>query len=227
MKEEKFRYCPSCGEIDISNNCFDCNRSARKAIKPKESRYSYQQYIQEAERRFGDPFRWLEVFETDELIGNPEFNLERYNTFGNAKYHLYLCPVCAKHYNTLHSREEITCGICGHRVVLYETTHNLNYYHIKSMVLFGDFHHHREIIIDEELSGNSLFDREEASKITQENAYAAPKTVTANIPKCPTCQSTRIKRISNAKRSLHAFAFGIFSKTAQSQFECENCGYKW
>lgn len=48
-----------------------------------------------------------------------------------------------------------------------------------------------------------------------------------NVPKCPTCQSTNIKKISSAKRSLHAFAFGVFNKTAQSQFECGNCGYKW
>lgn len=47
------------------------------------------------------------------------------------------------------------------------------------------------------------------------------------IPKCPTCGSTRLKKISAAKRGLHAWAFGIFSKTAFSQFECEDCGYKF
>lgn len=51
--------------------------------------------------------------------------------------------------------------------------------------------------------------------------------VTDNIPKCPTCQSTNIKNISTARKALHGMAFGVLSKTAQSQFECCNCGYKW
>lgn len=48
-----------------------------------------------------------------------------------------------------------------------------------------------------------------------------------NIPKCPTCQSTDIKKISSAKRVTHGLTFGLLSKTAFSQFECKNCGYKW
>lgn len=48
-----------------------------------------------------------------------------------------------------------------------------------------------------------------------------------NIPKCPTCQSTNIKKVSMAKKAVHGFAFGLFSRTVFSQFECRNCGYKW
>ncbi len=48
-----------------------------------------------------------------------------------------------------------------------------------------------------------------------------------NIPKCPTCQSPNIKRISGIKKAVHGCAFGVLSKTARSQFECNNCGYKW
>lgn len=48
-----------------------------------------------------------------------------------------------------------------------------------------------------------------------------------NLPKCPTCQSTNITKISGAKRTAHGVAFGLFSNTARSQFECKNCGYKW
>ncbi|MEY8339467.1 hypothetical protein AALB16_15860 [Lachnospiraceae bacterium 62-35] len=46
---------------------------------------------------------------------------------------------------------------------------------------------------------------------------------TNNVLKCPTCNSTKVKRISGTAKA----AFGIFSKTARSQFKCENCGYKW
>jgi hypothetical protein len=49
----------------------------------------------------------------------------------------------------------------------------------------------------------------------------------SNIPKCPTCQSTNIKKISTVKRATHGAIFGVFSNTARSQFECQNCKYKW
>ena len=44
---------------------------------------------------------------------------------------------------------------------------------------------------------------------------------------CPTCNSTNIKRISAASKAVGVGLFGIFSKTARSQFECKDCGYKW
>ena len=49
----------------------------------------------------------------------------------------------------------------------------------------------------------------------------------SNVPKCPTCGSVNIKRISLLNRAVHGYAFGLFSTTARSQFKCKNCGYKW
>ena len=49
----------------------------------------------------------------------------------------------------------------------------------------------------------------------------------SNTIKCPTCNSTEVKRISGTAKVAGAVAFGLFSKTARSQFKCENCGYKW
>lgn len=48
-----------------------------------------------------------------------------------------------------------------------------------------------------------------------------------NKPKCITCGSTNIKKISTTAKVAGAVAFGLFSKTAKSQFKCENCGCKW
>ena len=48
-----------------------------------------------------------------------------------------------------------------------------------------------------------------------------------NIPKCPTCGSTNIKKISDLRRGIHGLAWGILSNTARSQFECKKCGYKF
>ena len=48
-----------------------------------------------------------------------------------------------------------------------------------------------------------------------------------NIHKCPTCGSTNIHKISTTRKVAGAIGFGLLSKTAKSQFECKNCGYKW
>ena len=48
-----------------------------------------------------------------------------------------------------------------------------------------------------------------------------------NLPKCPTCGSTNIEKISSFDKAAGAVMFGLFSKTARSQFKCRNCGYKW
>lgn len=48
-----------------------------------------------------------------------------------------------------------------------------------------------------------------------------------NTPRCPTCRSTNIKKISAARKVTGVALFGLFSKTAKSQFECGSCGYKW
>lgn len=49
----------------------------------------------------------------------------------------------------------------------------------------------------------------------------------SSTPHCPTCNSTNVKRISAASKAVGVGLFGIFSKTARSQFECKDCGYKW
>lgn len=47
------------------------------------------------------------------------------------------------------------------------------------------------------------------------------------VPKCPTCGSEKIHKLSAATRGVSLGLFGLASKTARSQFVCENCGYKW
>ena len=49
----------------------------------------------------------------------------------------------------------------------------------------------------------------------------------SNVPRCPTCNSTNIEKISDTSKVVGAVAFGLFSKTAKSQFKCRNCGAKW
>lgn len=60
-----------------------------------------------------------------------------------------------------------------------------------------------------------------------DNSTTQSVTQPSNVPKCPTCGSTNIKKISATSKVVGAGLFGLFSKTARSQFECKSCGYKW
>lgn len=48
-----------------------------------------------------------------------------------------------------------------------------------------------------------------------------------NIPTCPTCQSTNIRRITGGERVGSILTFGIFSRKINKSFKCKNCGYMW
>nr|DAO90213.1 MAG TPA: RNA polymerase-like protein [Caudoviricetes sp.] len=48
-----------------------------------------------------------------------------------------------------------------------------------------------------------------------------------NMPKCPTCGSTNIKRISGTKRWLTTGLFGLASSDIGKTMVCKNCGFKF
>lgn len=47
------------------------------------------------------------------------------------------------------------------------------------------------------------------------------------IPKCPTCQSTDIKKISTASKAGSVFMWGLLSQKVKKQWHCNNCGSEW
>ena len=48
-----------------------------------------------------------------------------------------------------------------------------------------------------------------------------------NHPKCPTCGSTNIEKISVGKKLGGGFLFGIFSSDVRNTMHCKDCGAKW
>jgi predicted nucleic-acid-binding Zn-ribbon protein len=58
-------------------------------------------------------------------------------------------------------------------------------------------------------------------KIIKPAVYEKP------APKCPTCQSTNIKKIGELERTGSIAIFGLFSKKINKTFKCNNCGYTW
>lgn len=49
----------------------------------------------------------------------------------------------------------------------------------------------------------------------------------SNIPKCPTCNSTNITRISTTSKVVNVAMFGFLGQKRKHQFKCKNCGYEW
>lgn len=47
------------------------------------------------------------------------------------------------------------------------------------------------------------------------------------IPKCPTCGSTNIRKISTGERMVSVGILGLFSKKINKSFKCNACGYTW
>lgn len=50
-----------------------------------------------------------------------------------------------------------------------------------------------------------------------------------NVPTCPICGSTNIRRITATERGVNAVMFGVFGTKRKHQFECQNpnCKYRW
>ena len=49
----------------------------------------------------------------------------------------------------------------------------------------------------------------------------------SRVPKCPTCQSTNIRKMGGIERGASIYVFSIFSKKINKTFKCQNCGYTW
>lgn len=74
------------------------------------------------------------------------------------------------------------------------------------------------------------WDRRVAFKEVQEHndeLLANDRIKQANAPKCPTCQSTNIEKISIGKKAVGGALFGLFSSDIRNTMHCKNCGTKW
>ena len=58
-------------------------------------------------------------------------------------------------------------------------------------------------------------------------AFPVQKAKPKNVPKCPTCGSENIKKISLTKKAFSFEMVGFASGSIGKTFECKNCHYKW
>lgn len=142
----------------------------------------------------------------------------------------YYCPYCGE----TQFPSNVKCVKCRSVVKMVESKYDSEYYREKSLEQYGDYTHWIDFFM-EEAKANPLFNEQkfnyQMSKEEQDeilnNIFNPKQTISANVSKCPTCGSTNISKISAASKIAGGAIFGLFSKTARSQFKCNNCGYKW
>ena len=57
--------------------------------------------------------------------------------------------------------------------------------------------------------------------------YENQKQIQNNQPKCPTCGSADIEKISITRKTFGGAMFGLFSSDVRNTMHCRCCGAKW
>ncbi len=47
------------------------------------------------------------------------------------------------------------------------------------------------------------------------------------IPRCPTCGSTKLTKITTADKALNIALFGLYGNKRKYQWHCNTCNYNW
>lgn len=91
----------------------------------------------------------------------------------------------------------------------------------------------REYIAEEIARKNPEYDpaleaeRKEKDAASLRAICAVGATTSRYVPKCPTCGSPKIHKISTASKVASVALVGIFSRKVHKQWHCDNCGSEW
>ena len=134
------------------------------------------------------------------------------------------CPKCGS-IKMLNFEWEKDCSYCGYKLqdTEYYFTESVDHGNLKPEI--------RKAIFEKYIKNSSTYS-EEAVKDREEKEgrerLNLPSSYTPkNTPKCPTCGSTNIEKISTTKKAVGFVAVGIFSSNFGKTMHCKQCGYKW
>ena len=132
------------------------------------------------------------------------------------------CPKCGD-IEMLGLEED--CSYCGYKL------QDTEYYFTESVERGNLKPEIRKAIFEKYIKNSPLYS-EEAVKDREEKEnwerISLPSSYTPkNTPKCPTCGSTNIEKISTTKKAVGFVAVGIFSSNFGKTMNCKPCGYKW
>lgn len=122
-------------------------------------------------------------------------------------------------YSTYLEENNFTCEICGNKVIDLKM-HSVDY---KILTEISDEPKFIESMI--ELHDTDIIEYE--SKMSQFRNQVSQKEQHSNIPKCPTCNSTKLSKVSAISKAGSVFMFGLLSQKVKKTWHCDNCGYEW
>ena len=134
------------------------------------------------------------------------------NDIPGAKYHVH-------GYKSFYdSDNHKTCLECGNELTQFSMTCD-DYKvltHISTDPTFMDsmIKLHDENIVEYQLKLSQFKTQLSQTQAREEN----------NIPKCPTCSSTNIHKISGLSKAGSVAMWGIFSRKVHKQWHCDSCG---
>lgn len=144
---------------------------------------------------------------------------------------IWYCPVCGSKVHANDS-EMNRCKYCNTNIAPMQSKYNKKYYKRISEKQYNSVDSF-EVLYNEEIKNNPDFDKNLYLKVQNSRHNNTSSSSTTNqqqqqyTPKCPVCQSPNINKISGLSRAVHGLTFGLFSKTARSQWVCNSCGNKW
>lgn len=180
--------------------------------------------------------------ETLKVKKGNEYDIEMANNWGNGRklrpdldVQGY-CPKCASYYPKSKALSEgrVICDFCGTEIEysdmlvsdfteLWEKEKEklgidipLNSEPIERLII-------KTFLLDNDKFNEVLFN----NKWHSEQYKSQLQSVEKNVPKCPTCGSASIKKISGISKAGSIALWGIFSRKVHKQWHCDNCGSEW
>jgi hypothetical protein len=86
--------------------------------------------------------------------------------------------------------------------------------------------HYENMYCDGKGPAHDAIDARVAARVSAQKAQRTVSVMT-NVPKCPTCGSTDIKKISTVSKAGSVFMWGLLSQKVKKQWHCNNCGSEW
>lgn len=144
------------------------------------------------------------------------------------------CPECNKEIsdkttNCIHCGFPIKlnlniCNINGNIYNLSEILDKINQKQSKGMVIRAICDIQNMALCDANKLYNIII---ETGKIPETFNCEIIQLSQSDKPKCPTCQSTNIHKISGLESGASILTFGIFSKKINKTYKCNSCGCTW
>ena len=145
----------------------------------------------------------------------------------------YVCKECAQIYlYSLKSEVKNGCKNCGSKNLIEAS----NWWNDSIEISLKNKNNKEGKILEEIAYVENILNRQltEHEKQIYYNRSTEAAQWTKNLmneakhqPKCPTCQSTNIRKIGTLERGASVGMFGLFSKKINKTFKCNNCDYTW